>query len=84
MNSANPSKQEDDKAVIQEIIISVKHQDQTAINFLMKKNIKIKKLVQTFCARKCYPLNSVRFLYQGVETRETDTPDSLKMENETK
>ena len=81
MNSANPSKQEDDKAVIQEIIIRVKHQDESTVYFKMKKNIRLKKLMQTYCARKGYPLNSVRFLYEGAEFRETDTPDSLKMEN---
>ena len=47
----------------------------------MKKNIRLKKLMQTYCARKGYPLNSVRFLYEWAEIRETDTPDSLKMEN---
>ena len=26
-------------------------------------------------------LNSIRFLYEGAEIRETDTPDNLKMEN---
>ena len=79
--NANPSKQEDDKAVIQEIIIRVKHQDESTVYFKMKKNIRLKKLMQTYCARKGYPLNSVRFLYEGEEIRETDTPDNLKMEN---
>ena len=55
MNSANPSKQEDDKAVIQEIIIRVKHQDESTVYFKMKKNIRLKKLIQTYCARKDYP-----------------------------
>ena len=47
----------------------------------MKRSIKLKKLMQTYCARNGYPQNSVRFLYEGEEIRETDTPDGLKMED---
>ncbi len=81
MSLPESSQQEDEKPVSQEINVKVKDQRGTAICFKMKRGIKLKKLMQTYCARNGYPLNSVRFLYEGEEIRETDTPQSLKMED---
>ena len=81
MNTSESSHQEDEKPVNQEINIKVKDQRGTAICFKMKRSIKLKKLMQTYCARNGYPQNSVRFLYEGEEIRETDTPERLKMED---
>ena len=81
MNAAESSQQEDEKPVNQELNIKVKDQRGTAICFKMKRTIKLKKLMQTYCARNGYPQNSVRFLYEGEEIRETDTPEGLKMED---
>ena len=72
---------EEEKPVIQEINIKVKDQRGSAICFKMKKSLKLKKLMQTYCARNGYPQNSVRFLYEGEEIRESDTPEGLKMED---
>ena len=35
--------------------------------------------MKIYCARNGYPQNCVRFLYEGKEIKDTDTPESLKM-----
>ena len=80
MSATESNQQDEEKPVTNEINIKVKDQRGTAICFKMKRSIKLKKLMQTYCARNGYPQNSVRFLYEGEEIRETDTPEGLKME----
>ena len=81
MSFQDSSEQEDVKPVNQEINVKVKDQRGTAVCFKMKKTIKLRKLMQTYCARNGYPQNSIRFLYEGEEIRESDTPQDLKMED---
>ena len=38
--------------------------------------------METYCSRHGYPLKSVRFVYEGESVKETDTPESLKMEDD--
>lgn len=47
----------------------------------MKRTTKLKKLMETYCSRQGFPLTSVRFIYEGEIIKETDTPESLKMED---
>ena len=81
MSFQEPSEQEDMKPENQEINVKVKDQKGSAVCFKMKKSIKLKKLMQTYCARNGFPQNSIRFLYEGEEIRETDTPQTLHMED---
>ena len=81
MSATESNQQDEEKPVTNEINIKVKDQRGTAICFKMKRSIKLKKLMQTYCARNGFPQNSVRFLYEGEEIRETDTPEGLKMED---
>lgn len=64
---------------INQITFSLLIQNGTVVCFKMKKTIKLKKLMSSYCNRHGYPQNSVRFIYEGEEIRETDTPESLKM-----
>ena len=45
----------------------------------MKKSLKMKKLMKNFCTRHGYPEGSVKFLYDCVEVKDDDTPESLKI-----
>ena len=36
--------------------------------------------METYCSRQGFPVSSVRFLYESESLKETDTPESLKME----
>ena len=81
MSREESNQPEDEKPINQELNIKVKDQMGSAICFKMKRSIKLKKLMQNYCARNGYPQNSVRFLYEGEEIRETDTPEGLKMED---
>ena len=79
MNAAESRQQEDEKPVNQELFIKVKYQRGIATCFKIKRTVKMKKLMKIYCARNGYPQNSVRFLYEGKEIRDTDTPEGLKM-----
>ena len=62
-----------------EINIRVKDQNGGSLCFKLKKSIKLKKLMDTYCNRNGYPSSSVRFLYEGETIKETDTPETLRM-----
>ena len=81
MSYQESSEQENAKPDNQEINVKVKDQKGSAVCFKMKKSIKLKKLMQTYCARNGFPQNSIRFLYEGEEIRENDTPQALNMED---
>ena len=49
--------------------------------FKLKKTIKLKKLMDAYCNRNGYPITSVRFIYEGESIKDSDTPESLKMED---
>ena len=37
--------------------------------------------MDAYCNRNGYPITSVRFIYEGESIKDTDTPESLKMED---
>ena len=81
MSFQESSEQDDVKPASHEINVKVKDQKGSAVCFKMKTTIKLKKLMETYCARNGFPQNSIRFLYEGEEIRENDTPQALNMED---
>ncbi|KAK9467984.1 ubiquitin-related domain-containing protein [Lipomyces arxii] len=51
------------------------------VYFRIKKSTALKKLIDTFCDRQGKARKSVRFLYDGERVTESDTPDSLGMQD---
>ena len=37
--------------------------------------------MDAYCNRNGYPITSVRFIYEGESIKDSDTPESLKMED---
>ncbi|CAI2381917.1 unnamed protein product [Moneuplotes crassus] len=63
------------------INIKVKNQDGAEIFFKIKKSTNLKKLMDAYCSRQGLMANTCRFIFDGERLRETDTPNSVEMEN---
>lgn len=50
--------------------------------FKIKRTTPFNKLMNAYCQRQGKTLNTLRFLYDGERISETDTPESLDMEDE--
>ncbi|KAK9449418.1 ubiquitin-related domain-containing protein [Limtongia smithiae] len=49
--------------------------------FRIRRSTALKKLIDTFCERQGKARNSLRFLYDGERVNDTDTPDTLGMQD---
>ena len=65
----------------QAINIRVKDQNSMTLCFKLKRNTKLKKLMDNYCTRQGYMPTSVRFIYEGETIKESDTPETLNMED---
>jgi len=63
------------------INIKVKSQDGSEIFFKIKKSTNLKKLMDAYCQRQGLQANSCRFIFDGERIKETDSPQTLEMEN---
>ena len=62
--------------------INLKVSDSSAeIYFKIKRSTPMKKLMDAFCKRQGKLMESMRFLIDGNRINETDTPDSLDLED---
>lgn len=46
----------------------------------MRRETKIKKLVEIYCKRQGYSAETMKFIYRGNVIKGNETPDSLKMD----
>ncbi|MCJ1407664.1 hypothetical protein MMC19_001735 [Ptychographa xylographoides] len=49
--------------------------------FKIKRTTALKKLMDAFCDRQGKAPNTVRFLFDGARVQQTDSPDSLDMQD---
>ena len=54
--------------------------DQGVVHFKIKKNTSLKKLMTAYCERANLQRGNVRFLLEGRNVQDNDTPLSLEME----
>ncbi|OTF83686.1 small ubiquitin-related modifier-like protein [Euroglyphus maynei] len=74
---------EDAKESLPEYIkIKVVGQDTTELHFRVKKTTSFSKLKKSYSDRVGVPLSSLRFLFDGRRIDDSDTPQSLEMEEE--
>ncbi len=59
----------------------MKNQDGTEMHFKIKRNTKLEKLMNVYCQRQSIPKTSIVFLFDGKTVSDSDTPDSLEMED---
>jgi small ubiquitin-related modifier len=57
-------------------------QDGSVVHFKLKKNTALKKLMNAYCERQGLRSNSIRFVFDGTNLTETDTPSQLEMEDD--
>ena len=71
---------EKDNAAPDHINVKVQDQSGSTIHFRIKKNTSLKKLMNAYCDRMGLRTHSVRFLFDGYNVQESDTPAGLDME----
>ena len=64
------------------LIVKVINQNGDEVQFRLKKKTPLKKMMTSYCEKNGIDLNTIRFLYDGKRIDETDTAESLAMENE--
>merc|ERR1711912_208509 len=57
-------------------------QDGSVVQFKIKKNTQLKKLMNAYCDRQGLDVNQIRFRFDGTPINETDSPASLDMEDD--
>ncbi|XP_044732288.1 small ubiquitin-related modifier 2 [Chrysoperla carnea] len=62
------------------INLKVMGQDQAIVQFKIKKQTPLRKLMNAYCDRAGLAMSTVRFRYDGNVVNETDTPTTLEME----
>ncbi|XP_060857975.1 small ubiquitin-related modifier 2-A-like [Metopolophium dirhodum] len=62
------------------INLKVLGQDNAVVQFKIKKNTPLKKLMNAYCERTGISFETVRFRFDGQAITATDTPASLEME----
>ena len=62
------------------INLKVRGQDGGIVHFKIKKNTSLKKLMTAYCERANVQRQSVRFLLEGRNVQDNDTPLGLEME----
>lgn len=61
--------------------IKIKDQQENETFFKIKKHTKFGKVFDAYCDRQSLARNTVRFLFEGTRVQDTDTPESLDLED---
>jgi small ubiquitin-related modifier len=70
-----------DKAKPDELNINVKSQEGNVICFKLKKTTLLKKMIESYCSKNGLHPKSVRFIFEGERIKDSDTPESLGMDD---
>ncbi|KAK7583716.1 hypothetical protein V9T40_004679 [Parthenolecanium corni] len=65
---------------VEHINLKVLGQDNAIVQFKIKKQTPLKKLMNAYCDRVGLAMATVRFRFDGQAINETDTPSTLEME----
>ena len=61
--------------------IKIKDQQENETFFKIKNHTKFGKVFDAYCDRQSLARNTVRFLFEGTRVQDTDTPESLDLED---
>ncbi|XP_069762825.1 small ubiquitin-related modifier 3-like isoform X3 [Narcine bancroftii] len=64
------------------INLKVAGQDGSVVQFKIKKQTPLSKLMKAYCERQGLQIRQIRFRFDGQPINETDTPAMLEMEDE--
>ncbi|NWV45516.1 SUMO3 protein, partial [Daphoenositta chrysoptera] len=74
--------QEGVKAENELIDLKVAGQDGSVVQFRIKRQTPLGKLMKAYCCRLRLSMRQIMFLFDGQPIKETDTPAQLEMEGE--
>merc|ERR1711881_785318 len=57
-------------------------QDGSVVQFKIKRNTQLRKLMQAYCDRQGLDVNQIRFRFDGPPIQDTDSPATLDMEDD--
>merc|ERR1712226_376342 len=80
--SDNENKPKADEGATEHVNLKVCGQDGSVVQFKIKKNTQLKKLMNAYCDRQGLDINQIRFRFDGTPINETDSPASLDMEDD--
>ncbi|KAM9819624.1 small ubiquitin like modifier 2a [Syngnathus typhle] len=80
MTDENPK--EGVKTENEHINLKVAGQDGSVVQFKIKRQTSLVKLMRAYCERQGLSMNQIRFRFDGQPINETDTPSQLEMEDE--
>lgn len=64
------------------INLKVTGSDGTVVHFKIKRNTQLKKLMQAYCDRQGFQMNTIRFMFDGNHLGQETTPAELEMEDD--
>ncbi|KAL7637174.1 UNVERIFIED_CONTAM: hypothetical protein RMT77_011886 [Armadillidium vulgare] len=70
-----------DEKTSEHINLKVVGQDGQIVHFKIKKHTQLKKLINAYCEKSKLVPSTVRFRFDGQPIAESDTPQSLEMED---
>ncbi|OSX75169.1 hypothetical protein BU14_0251s0009 [Porphyra umbilicalis] len=71
----------DGGASSEQVNIKVRDSEGNEVQFRIKKKTQLKKLMDAYCGRMGTSVGTYRFLFDGNRINDTDTPESLEMED---
>lgn len=82
MSDENKAEVKPDLGSSEQINLKVTGQDGSVVHFRIKKNTPLKKLMTAYCERQGLSQGAIRFVFDGDNIEETDTPSRLNMEDD--
>ncbi|KAG4442861.1 hypothetical protein IFR05_001657 [Cadophora sp. M221] len=79
---AAPAEDEKPQEKVGGLSIKVKDQNENETFFKIKTHTNLGKVFDAYCERQSLARNTVRFLFEGGRIQDTDTPESLEMQDD--
>jgi small ubiquitin-related modifier len=61
--------------------VKVVDQNGDVVRFKVRQQIKMKKIIDSYCQRKCVLAKTLRFVFDGRRIKENDNPRELGIED---
>merc|ERR1712071_189780 len=82
MSDTEQNKENKPEGGIEHVNLKVCGQDGSVVQFKIKKNTALKKLMSAYCDRQGLDSAQIRFRFDGTPIQDTDTPTTLDMEDD--
>lgn len=80
-HASDPDPTPQPKAETTSINVKVMAPDGSEVHFKVKRTTRFERITNAYCERQSIPSRAVRFLFDGQRIQDTDTPESLGMED---